>query len=108
MITSEIDRGGAGPAGPAHAGDVSFRSILFGDGRPVDEDVHERPDVFRDLNLDQIVAVLTAEREPYDLLPFLQAPLRTVDEVEYARMSSPSWRTTSWSGACSGSPRGCG
>lgn len=49
----------------------------------VEEDVHERPDIFRDLNLDRIVTALTAEREAYDLLPFPQAPLRTVEEVEY-------------------------
>lgn len=49
MVTSETHRMGADTADPAHADDVSFRSILFGDGRPVDEDVHERPDLFRGL-----------------------------------------------------------
>ncbi len=83
MVTSETHRNGTGAADPAHPNDVSFRSILFSDGRPVDEDVHERPDVLRDLNLDRIVDALTAKREAYDLLPFLQAPLRTVEEVEY-------------------------
>lgn len=34
----------------------------------------QQPDCFRDLNLDQIVATLTAGRDAYDLKPFFQTP----------------------------------
>ena len=41
------------------------------------------PPFFVDLNLDQIVASVTAGKEEYDLVPFFFRPLRTVDEVTY-------------------------
>ncbi len=61
-----------------------FRSILFLD--PVDPaaiDSREAPEFFVDLNLDQIVASITAGRDEYNLKPFFYAPLKSVDAVYY-------------------------
>jgi DNA mismatch repair protein MutS len=41
------------------------------------------PPFFRDLNLDQVCACVTAGREQYDLAPFFRAPLRDAAAVEY-------------------------
>lgn len=62
----------------------NFHSILG--QRP--EDVpssgpDEAPECFGDLNLDQIVAGVTAGKEEYDLLPFFYQPLRDVDSVVF-------------------------
>jgi DNA mismatch repair ATPase MutS len=61
---------------------MSFESILFrnAEGRPSEERL-DPPAFFPDLNLDQMVAAVTAGREEYDLRPFFHAPLREVDDV---------------------------
>jgi DNA mismatch repair protein MutS len=41
------------------------------------------PPFFRDLNLDQVCAGVTAGREQYDLAPFLRAPLPDAAAVQY-------------------------
>jgi DNA mismatch repair protein MutS len=41
------------------------------------------PAFFRDLNLDQVCACVTAGREQYDLVPFFRAPLRDAAAVRY-------------------------
>ncbi len=41
------------------------------------------PGFFVDLNLDQIVAAITAGRDEYNLKPFFHAPLRDVDAVAF-------------------------
>jgi DNA mismatch repair protein MutS len=43
----------------------------------------EQPSCFVDLNLDQLVATLTAGRKDYNLEPFLYSLLRDVDDVSY-------------------------
>jgi DNA mismatch repair ATPase MutS len=63
---------------------MPFRSILFDqpetgaavDGRQV-------PECFSDLNLDQIVASITAGREEYNLTPFFYTPLSRVETINY-------------------------
>lgn len=63
---------------------MGFRSILFGDLdlRAFDER-REEPESFRDLNLDQVVASVTALRDEYDLRPFFHVPLDRVAAVRY-------------------------
>lgn len=67
------------------ASDVrSFRSILFPNGLVlpgIDEQV--QPDCFADLNLDQIIAAVTAGRDDYDLKPFFYVSSRDVAEIRY-------------------------
>ena len=61
-----------------------FESILFADA-DVDVDVSRlrEPAFFSDLNLDQVVATITAGLEEYELTQFFYAVLRSVDAVEY-------------------------
>lgn len=69
-------------ASPAAAREPSFGSILFA-GAPPDLAGASEPAFFRDLNLDQVVAVLVNGRDEYDLAPFFHVPLRSVEEVGY-------------------------
>lgn len=43
----------------------------------------DEPEFFRDLNLDQIVATITAGREEYDLQAFFYAPLTNLDQIAF-------------------------
>ena len=63
---------------------MTFHSILFesAERRPRGE-TRAPPDFFVDLNLDQIVAAITAGKEEYELAPFFYAPLRDIDAVLY-------------------------
>ncbi|MBI5244667.1 MAG: DNA mismatch repair protein MutS [Elusimicrobia bacterium] len=63
---------------------MPFRSILFdGTETGADIDAREAPECFKDLNLDQIVASITAGRDEYDLKPFFHAPLSRVETIRY-------------------------
>lgn len=62
---------------------ASFESILFlePDARVIDE--FATPEVFRDLNLYQIVDAITAGRDEYSLKPFFYTTLTTVAAINY-------------------------
>jgi len=63
---------------------MPFQSILF---EQPDEhtgiDAREEPPFFADLNLDQVMAAMTAGRDEYNLAPYFLAPLHTVSAVDY-------------------------
>ena len=61
---------------------TSFHSILF-DPDVDDVDGVEEPAFFGDLHLDQIVALLTAGHEEYELAPLFYRPLHDVEAVSY-------------------------
>lgn len=59
-------------------------SILFAMPDPrISAGASGTPDCFADLNLDQIVAAITAGRGEYNLTPFLSMPLHDVDAVAF-------------------------
>ncbi len=61
-----------------------FQSILFANmDNSIQSDELETPACFVDLNLDQIVDTITADKQEYRLKPFFYTPLKTVDEVMY-------------------------
>ncbi len=61
-----------------------FQSILFPDGQILPEiDQQVQPDCFADLNLDQIVAAVSAGRDDYALKPFFYVSSRDVAEIRY-------------------------
>ena len=62
---------------------MAFVSILWPDGHDVTQAVAAIPACFRDLNLDQIVAAVTAKWSEYDLVPFFCVPLTDPDAVAY-------------------------
>jgi len=62
-------------------GMAPFQSVLFDDTDVAVE--REAPAFFADLNLDQLVASVTAGRERYDLAPFFHTRLATVDAIAY-------------------------
>lgn len=78
LPTHHVDPQGAPAVTPA------FRSILF----PMPElgcnlDGVEAPAIFADLNLDQVVERVTADRDEYNLKPYFYNPLRSVEAVNY-------------------------
>ena len=73
----------AAPILEAH-GLVPFRSILFDQSEiSTVVDGREAPECFTDLNLDQVVASITAGREEYNLKPFFYTPLSHVETINY-------------------------
>ncbi len=62
-----------------------FHSILFAEPDDGTDAVLERdqPAFFTDLNLDQVIAALTAGRGEYDLAPFFYTRLRSVAAITY-------------------------
>jgi len=65
-------------------GAESFHGILFPDtGGGASREGACEPDFFGDLNLDQIVAAITAGKTEYDLKPFFYLPLSDADDVVF-------------------------
>jgi DNA mismatch repair protein MutS len=63
---------------------LGFPGILFRRCEdPLRDGVREPPECFHDLNLDRVVARITAGKEDYDLVPFFQAPLTDADSIHY-------------------------
>ena len=59
-------------------------SVLFDRPRPMDgAEGTLAPDFFVDLNLDQLLAAITAQWEQYNLKPFFHSPLRRVEAIRY-------------------------
>ena len=58
-------------------------SVLFSRTDPPPVLEREAPSFFGDLNLDQVVASITAGREEYDLAPFFYSRLPTLDAIAY-------------------------
>ncbi len=63
---------------------MSFQSILFA-RRAYDTTSEDAaaPAFFADLNLDQVIAAITAGKQVYQLKPFFYAPLRDADAIHY-------------------------
>nr|WP_319488676.1 DNA mismatch repair protein MutS [uncultured Caproiciproducens sp.] len=63
---------------------MTFRSILFEKMDDCTEiETEEEPACFTDLNLDQIVASVTAGKDEYNLKPFFYVSLKDVDTIKY-------------------------
>jgi DNA mismatch repair protein MutS len=64
-------------------GELSMPVISVLTASPVAAGEPPEPPFFRDLNLDQVCAGVTAGREQYDLAPFFRAPLSDAAAVQY-------------------------
>jgi DNA mismatch repair protein MutS len=63
---------------------MSFHSILFDESEiGIDIDRQEAPEFFTDLNLDQVITLMTAGRDEYNLRPFFHASLGHVEAINY-------------------------
>ena len=63
---------------------MSFRSILNSSSESGPRaEIVEAPACFADLNLDQVVAAITAGKEEYNLRPFFYEPLTSREAIEY-------------------------
>lgn len=63
---------------------MNFHSILFTDSKDgVVMDTAVAPPFFPDLNLDQLVEAITADKEEYNLTPFFYTPLTDSDAIHY-------------------------
>jgi len=83
---SPFSAGGASASvrSPLEASEARFQSVLFeqpASGAGVDG--LPEPDFFADLNLDQVLELMTASRKQYELKPFFYAPLHDVAAVRY-------------------------
>ncbi len=63
---------------------MTFESILFiKTGESTNEVSSKAPAFFVDLNLNQIIDTITADRDIYDLQPFFYTPLYSEDAIQY-------------------------
>ncbi|WP_321796013.1 MutS-related protein [Caballeronia sp. J97] len=71
---------------PEQAGvcQTTFKSVLFHDGRSLKEiEQATQPDVFIDLNLDQVIDALLRGRDEYELRPYFNVPLNDTRAILY-------------------------
>lgn len=61
---------------------MPFHSILF-DKENLQRETQEQPAFFPDLNLDQVIAAITARKEEYNLKPFFHTLLHDADSILY-------------------------
>ena len=63
---------------------MTFQSILFTETKDsTTRDAPETPSFFADLNLDQIIAAITAGKQEYNLEPFFYTSLYDIDAIKY-------------------------
>ncbi len=63
---------------------MTFHSILFERTEDsIQNETLEAPTFFVDVNLDQIIDTITADRQEYNLKPFFYIPLNTIDAITY-------------------------
>ena len=63
---------------------MTFHSILFEKTEDsIKKETLEAPVFFVDLNLDQIIGAVTADRQEYNLKPFFYTPLNDADVIKY-------------------------
>ncbi len=63
---------------------MTFKSILFKEEKAAHEaETAVQPAFFSDLNLDQVVDSITAEKAAYNLKPFFYSPLRDAGSIRY-------------------------
>jgi len=62
---------------------MGFRSVLFEQPQDNAGQIAEEPEFFADLNLDQVLAAMTAGREEYELDTFFYSPMHDPDVVRY-------------------------
>jgi DNA mismatch repair protein MutS len=79
---AEADRFGHLSSEPDLA--APFGSILVPPGAAaLDTDTAAEPEFFSDLNLDRIVAAVTAGKDDYELAPFFHRPVRDLATIDY-------------------------
>jgi DNA mismatch repair ATPase MutS len=63
---------------------MTFHSILFEKANGnIEKETLEAPVFFVDLNLDQIIDAVTADKQEYNLKPFFYTPLNDIDTIKY-------------------------
>jgi DNA mismatch repair protein MutS len=63
---------------------MTFHSILFARTEDsIQNETLEAPDFFVDVNLDQIIDTITADKQEYHLQPFFYTPLHDIDAIMY-------------------------
>lgn len=100
MIATSVTTRPAPPQDPEGEFPVPFRSILFphlADTGSIDAE--PAPEIFGDLNIDQIVDSVVAGRDQHELRPFFHVPLHDARDVVYRQEVFADLATTETSDA---------